>query len=241
MTTLAPPMKSAAPLPDWPTPHRFSVDEYIRMKDLGVIFSGQRTELIRGLISDILSGGDRRVPHRFTVAEYDRMGELGLIPEKTELIRGEVVDKMGQGDLHDIGIETIDRFLSTNLPVSVSVRCQCSLALATSVPLPDIVVCASIKQRGGRHPIPGNTFLVVEVSDATLAGDRTNKLKLYAENGIIEYWIVNLPDDCVEVYTQPVADDQRYESKVVYTRSQSIPLAIAGLAPQAIPVDALLP
>ena len=56
MTTMAPPMKSAVPIPVWP------------------------------------------MPHRFTVAEYERMGELGLIPEKTELIRGEVIDKMPQGE-----------------------------------------------------------------------------------------------------------------------------------------------
>lgn len=182
-----------------------------------------------------------RKTQRLSVAEYERLGELGLIPEKTELIRGEVIVKMGQGDLHDIGIETISRFLGTTLPVSVSVRCQCSLTLATSVPLPDIVVCATARQRGGRHPVPGNTFLVIEVSDTTLVGDRTTKLQLYAENGIVEYWIVNLPDDCVEVYTRPDAAEQRYETRIVYGRGQSVPLAIAGLAAQAVPVDGLLP
>ena len=143
------------------------MSEYFRLKELGVIAYDQRTEMIRGSIIDILPDGDRRRPHKFSIAEYDRMGELGLIPEKTELIRGEVIDKMGQGDLHDIGIETINRYLSILLPNSVSVRCQCSLALATSVCLPDIVVCATIKQRRGLHPVPSNTFLLIEVSDST--------------------------------------------------------------------------
>ncbi len=241
MTTLAPPLKSTPLHPVWPIPHRFTVGEYFRLKELGVIAYDQRTEMIRGSIIDILPDGDRRRPHKFSIAEYDRMGELGLIPEKTELIRGEVIDKMGQGDLHDIGIETINRYLSILLPNSVSVRCQCSLALATSVCLPDIVVCATIKQRRGLHPVPSNTFLLIEVSDSTLAGDRTIKLELYAENGIPEYWIVNLPDDCVEVYTRPIAAEQRYDSKIVYGRGQSVPLAIAGVAPASIAVDSLLP
>ena len=89
MSTLAPPMKSAAPPPAWPMPHRFTVAEYERMGQLGLI--PEKTELIRGSIIDKLQGGDRRAPHRFTVAEYDRLGELGLIPEKTELFRGERV------------------------------------------------------------------------------------------------------------------------------------------------------
>ena len=97
------------------------------------------------------------------------------------------------------------------------------------------------RQRGGRHPNPSETFLVVEVSDSSLAGDRSEKLELFAANGIVEYWIVNLPDECVEVHTRPVASEQRYDSRVVYSRGQNVPLAIAGLAPQAIPVDALLP
>jgi len=241
MTTLAPPLKSTLPVPVWPISHRYSVDEYFRMKELGIIPFEQRTELIRGLIIDIMPGGDRQAPHRFSIAEYDRMGELGLIPEKTELIRGEVIDKMGQGDLRDIGIETINRFLGTLLPISVSVRCRCSLTLATSIPLPDIVVCATIKQRSGRHPVPSNTFLVIEVSDSTLAGDRTTKLKLYAENNIPEYWIVNLPDDCVEVYTRPAAAEQRCDSRIDFRRGQIVPIAIAGLAPVSVAVNSILP
>lgn len=184
-----------------------------------------------------------RKTHRFSVAEFENMIDMGFFADgrRAELIRGEVIDKMGQGDLHDIGIETINRFLSTTLPNTVSVRCQCSLTLAESVPLPDIVVCETIKKRRGRHPVPGNTFIVVEVSDSTLAEDRTTKLELYAENGIPEYWIVNLADDCVEVYTRPVAAELRYESKIIYGRGQSVPLAIAGVAPASIAVDSMLP
>jgi|GEM_PF-4972125 len=126
MTTLAPPLKSTLPVPVWPISHRYSVDEYFRMKELGIIPFEQRTELIRGLIIDIMPGGDRQAPHRFSIAEYDRMGELGLIPEKTELISGEVIDKMGQCDLRDIGIETINRFLALyfryRFPFDVSVH-----------------------------------------------------------------------------------------------------------------------
>ena len=184
-----------------------------------------------------------RKTHRFSVDEYERMVEMGIVPEgrNTEFIRGEVVQKMPHGKLHDTSVEFLTEALFGALDRSVTIRCQSALRLADSEPEPDLVVCVRSRQRGGRHPNPGETFLVVEVSDSSLAGDRSEKLELFAANGIVEYWIVNLPDECVEVHTRPVASEQRYDSRVVYSRGQNVPLAIAGLAPQAIPVDSLLP
>ena len=200
MTTLAPPLKSTAPTPAWP------------------------------------------IRHRFTVAEYERMVDLGLVPPgpNVEFIHGEIVHKMAQGLQHDRAIERINKLLIRTLPDEISSRCQCSLTLRGSVPIPDFVICLPEVQRGGNHPTPGNTFLVIEVADSSLSGDRTDKLKLYAENNIPEYWIANLPDDCVEVYTRPVAAEQRYDSRVVYGRGQNVSFAIAELAPVALAVDSLL-
>jgi Uma2 family endonuclease len=47
---------------------------------------------------------------------------------------------------------------------------------------------------------------VIEVADTSLDYDRETKGPLYAENGIAEYWIVNLVDRCLEVYRQPQTD-----------------------------------
>ncbi len=185
----------------------------------------------------------RPTPHRFTVAEYTRMVDLGLVPPgpNVEFIRGEIVHKMAQGIRHDRGIERITKLLIRTLPDELSVRCQCSLTLRDSVPIPDFVVCLPEDRRGGNHPTPDNTFLVVEVADTSLSDDRTDKLQLFAVNGIVEYWIVNLPDDCVEVHTRPDAANLRYDSRVVYGRGQSVPLGIAGLAARVVPVDSILP
>ena len=199
MTTMAPPMKSAVPIPVWP------------------------------------------MPHRFTVAEYERMGELGLIPEKTELIRGEVIDKMPQGKHHSRCVDRLNRLLTVLFPLPMTVRVQSPVVLADSESEPDFSISTPSESRNDDHPAAADIYLLIEVSDSTLAGDRTTKLKLYAENSIPEYWIVNLPDDCVEVYTQPVASEQRYDSRVVYGRGQSVPLAIAGTAPVSIAVDSILP
>ena len=123
----------------------------------------------------------------------------------------------------------------------MTVRVQSPVVLADSEPEPDFSISTPSESRNDDHPAAADIYLLIEVSDSTLAGDRTTKLKLYAENSIPEYWIVNLPDDCVEVYTQPVASEQRYDSRVVYGRGQSVPLAIAGTAPVSIAVDSILP
>ena len=46
-------------------------------------------------------------------------------------------------------------------------------------------------------------MLLIEVSDTTLAYDRGVKLPLYARAGIREVWIVDLPGETIERYTDP--------------------------------------
>src|SRR5690625_7500127 len=50
---------------------------------------------------------------------------------------------------------------------------------------------------------PSNALLVVELSDTTYDFDVDIKLALYARSGIPEYWIVNLSERQVVVYTEP--------------------------------------
>jgi len=55
----------------------------------------------------------------------------------------------------------------------------------------------------GKVFVSSQLFLVVEISDATLKLDQSEKLAIYASEGIPEYWIVNLRDNLLEVYTDP--------------------------------------
>jgi Uma2 family endonuclease len=55
-------------------------------------------------------------------------------------------------------------------------------------------------------PRPGDVLLLVEVADSSLDYDRDVKGPLYAENGIVEYWIANVIDRSLEVYRDPRAD-----------------------------------
>jgi Uma2 family endonuclease len=151
----------------------------------------------------------RLLPHRFTVAQYDRMIDTGILKEndRVELIRGEIVPKMPIGETH---IECSDRL--TELMVDkvrglARVTFGNPVHLADSEPEPDVVL-KRLPDATSRYAKPGprDVFLIIEIADSSLQYDRTVKHSLYAENGIVEYWIVNLTDGCLEVHRQPQAD-----------------------------------
>lgn len=143
---------------------------------------------------------------RFSVDEYYKMIELGILKdyEKAEIIDGELIKKMTIGDKHAFIVDVLNRFFTKNVSDEIFVRVQNPLRLSDfHEPEPDITLTDLTKYDGRRHPRPAETLLVVEVSDSTLKYDRENKLPLYAEAGIPEVWIVNLPNKIVEVHQKP--------------------------------------
>ena len=100
------------------------------------------------------------------------------------------------------------------------VRRQLPLALdPDSEPEPDIAVVVG-KPRDFPSGHPNTAILVVEISDATLTQDRTRKVRLYARHGIPEYWILNVVDDCLEVYRDPTGET--YQTKLTLRRGDTI-------------------
>lgn len=143
---------------------------------------------------------------RFTVDHYYKMIELGMIDnyEKSEIIDGEMVQKMTIGDRHAITVNWLTRFLVKTVPDSILVSVQNPLRLGEfDEPEPDFVLADLTKYDGKRHPRPEETLIVIEVADTSLRYDRNDKLPLYAAAGIPEVWIVNLPNNLIEVHQDP--------------------------------------
>src|SRR4051794_17419762 len=83
---------------------------------------------------------------------------------------------------------------------------------ADSEPEPDIMaVRAEAAEREDRHPEPSEVALVVEVAESSLRRDRGTKKRLYARAGIVVYWIVNLAERQIEVYTEPTGPVKKPE------------------------------
>jgi Uma2 family endonuclease len=145
---------------------------------------------------------------RFTVDEYYRMVEAGILGsgERVELIEGEIVQMAAIGSRHAGCVNRLNRFLVGSLGDQALVTVQNPVRLSDlSEPEPDIaVVRPRADDYAGAHPGPGDVLLLVEVADATTAFDREVKARLYARAKVPEYWLVDLPEDEIEVYREPV-------------------------------------
>lgn len=183
-------------------------------------------------------------PHRFTREEYYQMADAGLFQnQRVELIEGEIIDMAPQHNPHYLGISLTAAALQKVFAEGYWVRSQAPLSVGNeSEPEPDVAVVKGDMRSYKDHPT--SALLVVEVSDSTLAFDRTRKAALYASRGINDYWIINVAQSYVEVMRQPAKDPTSkwgwsYRSITTLRPPQSIaPLA----RPDAqIPVAELLP
>jgi Uma2 family endonuclease len=68
---------------------------------------------------------------------------------------------------------------------------------------------------------------VIEVSDTSLAWDRREKLAAYARGGVPSYWIVNLIDRQIEVFSSP--ESQVYRTRQVLGPGDQAPVVIDGV------------
>lgn len=107
-----------------------------------------------------------------------------------------------------------------------------------SEPQPDVALARpDSKNYADRHPEPEDVYVVVEVSDTTLRMDRRLKIPLYARRGIREVWLVSIPDDRIEVYSNPL--NGRYQATTIARRGDAIELlAFPG---ERFAVDDILP
>lgn len=144
---------------------------------------------------------------RFTLSEYHRLGELGFFgpDERVELIRGEIIQMPTKNTPHSVCNSLLVEELILLLGRRARVRGQEPIILpADSEPQPDVVIAQNRADNYlSSHPEPADILLVIEISDSTLSYDQRKKLSIYAEDGISNYWIFNLVDNWLEVYSEP--------------------------------------
>ena len=155
---------------------------------------------------------------RFTREEYHRMGEVGILKptERVELIRGEIVEMSPIGPRHAAFVDNLTQLLVVRLAGRAIVSVQNPVVLADdSEPQPDLKILrhrsVSYKHRTAAAE---DTLLLIEVAETSLVYDRSTKLRLYAETGIPEYWVVDGVAESVEVHRAPHAGGYRDVSRV---------------------------
>lgn len=141
-----------------------------------------------------------------TRVEYDTLVDAGLLAdEKVELLRGMIVEMAAKGVPHDLAVEWLNMRFARRLPEHLHVRVQSAWAATDdSEPEPDLaIVPAGWTARGGVRSHPQVAELIIEVAASSLQRDLRTKAGIYAEAGLVEYWVVDLAAREVVVHTDP--------------------------------------
>ena len=177
----------------------------------------------------------------FTVADFERMIAAGIFAEdeRLELIDGEVVTMAPIGRRHAECVWTLGRMLGRLAGELAEVNSQNPVALGEhGRPEPDVMLLRPPFARyRGRLPSTEDIFLLVEVADSSLVGDREEKIPRYARAGVPETWLVDLIDDVVLVYREPSPEGYR----LVRTAGRGDTIAPLAFPDWAIPLDEVLP
>ena len=241
----------------WPS-RRFTVVEYHRLAELEIFHPDEKCELIYGWITEKNPPPaawesddpwkDRIVwPYpirKFNVEEYHILIDSGFFDNnpKFELLDGWITPKMAIDPSHSRTVRLLTACFNKQIGTAWIVSVQQPVRTAWSEPEPDLsILPGSEADYDGRHPDAKETDLVVEVANTSLQQDREIKLLLYAAAGVSQYWIVNLIDKRVEVYTQPRGGKKPgYKSCVHYAKGDEIPLVLAKKKLGTLPVNEFL-
>lgn len=182
----------------------------------------------------------------FSVARYQRMIESGILTseDKVELLESYLVLKMPHNPPHDGTLDLVKAAIPARIPSGWLYRIQQTIVLSDSQPEPDFaLVRGTPRTYLTRHPGPADVGLILEVADSSPLRDQRDKTRIYARAAISIYWIVNLVDRRIEVYTQPTGPTvvPTYAASQLYHSGDTVPLVLDGSTAGTVSVDDLLP
>jgi Uma2 family endonuclease len=177
--------------------------------------------------------------YRINVDQYERMADV-LEDERIELIDGYLVTKMPQKHPHSWTVEVAHAHVERLLPRGWFIREEKPVRIPRfDEPEPDLSLIRGRRDDFlGRHAGPKDIALLVEVSDTTLDRDYGDKKAAYARARIPVYWIINLIDRQVEVFSDPSRG--RYRSSQIYQPGENVPVVIADAVVGHIAVKDIL-
>lgn len=180
-------------------------------------------------------------PHRFSIDQFVRLIETGVLSanDHVELIEGVVCTMSPIGSAHEVCTNLTAAALRKRLPSGWHERIQQTVNLADSAVQPDIVIVrGAIREYVHAAPTPEAIGLIVEVADSSLLFDLGKKLRLYAQAGIQEYWVVNLIDRRVDVFGGASKD---YSAGQTFAGDGRVPFTLGGQSCGEIAVAEILP
>ncbi|HYH65962.1 MAG TPA: Uma2 family endonuclease [Urbifossiella sp.] len=194
----------------------------------------------------LLAAVQGRAVSRFTVEQYHRMIDAGVFAgaPRCEMVRGYLVECPRTTPRHSRVVSRLARwFLATTDEAEWVVGVRNPITLSDSEPATELYLATGPDDRyTARHPGTADLALVIEVSDSLPELNRGTKLAPYAENKVVQYWIIDVNERRVEVYTDPRGGKSPgYRTRAEYAPGAAVPVVVAGKALGTIAAADLLP
>jgi Uma2 family endonuclease len=173
-------------------------------------------------------------PYHMTVEVYDRLVESGVFGDKSPIYlwKGRLVEPMTKGESHEFALSELTRVLVQLAGVGWHVRPGSPVRVRDdSKPEPDFVVLrGQNRDFRKRKPTLRDVAMLVEISDSSLAHDSGEKRDVYASASIPVYWVVNIPNQRIDVYTRPTGpiEQPRFESCQSFGPDDEVPVVLDG-------------
>lgn len=182
---------------------------------------------------------------RISVDEFRQRLEVdpGLAGE-FELLEGKVARRIGRSLRHDGAIEKLQEVLLPLIPAGWELQAGGYISSGPSFVTPDTMIVKQRLPEVSHLPISeSDVTMVIEVADATLASDRRGKGRIYSRADIPFYWLLNVLDRQLEVFTRPSGPVQMpgYQEQRVYRPDEDVSLVIATGELGVVRVTNLLP
>jgi Uma2 family endonuclease len=183
-------------------------------------------ELKQSFVANVNDDGPK--PLQWSLADFFELSEQGFFNnKKVELVQGRIYDMPEQ--LFVRIMLNVYQFIIKCFGEDAWVRYQLPILIPDrdSYVEPDVSAVAGTIQDYSDHPT--EALFVAEVSISSVTYDKNEKAPLYASMGVPEYWLVNVPRKVIEVYSDPVVDEESktgygYDQQVDYTLNDSISL-----------------
>ena len=159
-----------------------------------------------------------------TTEQYETLVNAGAFEGaqgQIELIHGRIVRTNPQGPAHADPIDVLNEWSIESVQRRYTIRVEKPIRIPEhlSSPEPDIAWVTRHRYRT-QHPSPADIHLLIEVSQSSSTFDRTEKMQLYAEAQIVEYWQVDLPSRVVTVHRDP--EGETFRSVEAFDESATI-------------------
>ena len=164
--------------------------------------------------------------YKWTIENYHQAVEKGIFDgESIELLNGEIIVMSPEREPHAYYNTEVGDYLRNLLGNKAKIRDNKPITLPNnSEPEPDIAIVKPLgKEYLKHHPYPEDIFWIIEFSQATLNKDLNEKKDIYAQGGIIEYWVVDLKNLQLQVFRDLVNNNYTWE--YTFKKGQISPLS----------------